>query len=111
MMAPDCRGHQYMMRLSNVGISFKRGLKRGLNESPQKRGTPCIKAFPCIRPCPFGRDEASRHPNSSGNYVPLGGSLNVHRKPTEIPVLTGNGEFGRVRGMLYLCKVRKSSWF
>ena len=67
MMAPDCRGHQYMMRLSNVGISFKRGLKRGLNESPQKRGTPCIKAFPCIRPCPFGRDEATRTPDP---YVP-----------------------------------------
>ena len=58
MMVPDYRDHQYVMRLSNVGISFKRGLKRGLNESPQKRGTPCIKAFPCIRPCSFGRDEA-----------------------------------------------------
>ena len=67
MMAPAVRGHQYMMRLSNVGTSFKRGLKRGLNESAQKRGTPCIKAFPCIRPCPFGRDEATRTPDP---YVP-----------------------------------------
>lgn len=85
MMVPVVRDHQYVMRLSNVGISFKRGLKRGLNESLQKRGTPCIKAFPCIRPCSFGRDEASRHPNSSGNYVPLGGaSTSTGKQPKSL---------------------------
>ena len=46
MMAPAVRGHQYMMRLSNVGISFKRGVKKGVKRIPTKKRNALYKGIP-----------------------------------------------------------------